>query len=184
MKIYLTLLFFCSYLISGQACASGFAGHYDASNWTQSIDGGLIDISSVPLSISLTSSNDASGEINKFQDFTISAETSGTVSFNWSYLTLDTDGSSNDDFGWLLNGVFTKISDSDGTNNQSETFSATVAAGDIFGFRAYSLDSLGGAATTTISQFAAPVPLPTAVWLFGSGLLGFLWQAKRKNHIL
>jgi len=80
--------------------------------------------------------------------------------------------------------VFTKISDSDGTNNQSETFSATVAAGDIFGFRAYSLDSLGGAATTTISQFAAPVPLPTAVWLFGSGLLGFLWQAKRKNHIL
>jgi hypothetical protein len=183
MKIYLSLFFFCAYLTSGQTAALGFTNQYSAANWTQAIDGGSIDLTQAPTSISINSSDDASGEINKFQDFTISATNTGLVSFNWSYLTQDTDGAGNDDFGWLLNGVFTKISNGDGAASQSGVFSASVAVGDVFGFRAYSLDSLGGAATTTISQFAAPVPLPTAAWLFGSGLFGFLWQAKRKNQI-
>ena len=54
----------------------------------------------------------------------------------------------------------------------------------------YSLDSINAAATLELSGLsvshitsltAAPVPIPAAVWLFGSGLLGLIGIAKRKK---
>ncbi|MEO1899651.1 MAG: PEP-CTERM sorting domain-containing protein, partial [Methylococcales bacterium] len=58
-------------------------------------------------------------------------------------------------------------------------------AGEVFGFRAHSIDSAFGAATTTISNFSAPaaVPVPAAVWLFGSGLMGLIAMRKKPSHL-
>ncbi|MEN8106895.1 MAG: VPLPA-CTERM sorting domain-containing protein, partial [Pseudomonadota bacterium] len=44
-------------------------------------------------------------------------------------------------------------------------------------------DQCCGTATTTVSDFSAPgiIPIPAAVWLFGSGLIGLVGMARRKH---
>ncbi|MDD5578807.1 MAG: hypothetical protein PHY16_05925 [Methylobacter sp.] len=186
MKKYLFL--FCFFLAMNSAKAatiSNFIDEYDVSNWTKIVDGGSINPNLAPSFILLTSSND--GSHNKtYQDFTISAAGSGLVSFDWAYLALDLRFSSKfDPFGWLLNGEFTKLTDNKGFPLQFGEFSASVSLGDVFGFRIISKDSFGGPAFVGISGFSAPapapaaVPAPAAIWMFGAGLLGLLWQSKR-----
>jgi hypothetical protein len=59
-------------------------------------------------------------------------------------------------------------------NNWDENLAAFTSGGDAnFG---------GRTSDFVINSNVAPVPLPAAVWLFGSGLIGFLWQSKR-NHL-
>ena len=46
----------------------------------------------------------------------------------------------------------------------------------------------GGNATTLLTAFSvtaelAPVPIPAAAWLFGSGLLGLVGMARRKKVV-
>jgi len=140
--IYLSVIFM---ILAGSDLAfAGFSGTYQSQNWSVYIDGGSIDTTAAPDWISITSSDDQSAELNKYQQIIITAVYSGQVSFNWSYDTLDIDGPSNDDFGWLLNDEFTLLSDPDGDISQVGSFVADIVAGDVFGFRMYSLDSLGG----------------------------------------
>jgi hypothetical protein len=61
-----------------------------------------------------------------------------------------------------------------------------VLAGDIFGFRANSVDSVLGSATTTISNFntsfnspPSSVPVPGALWLVVAPLMSLIVK-KRK----
>ncbi|WP_150047842.1 MULTISPECIES: hypothetical protein [Methylomonas] len=160
-------------LAGSNGAFAGFSGSYQPQNWSIYTDGGSIDTAVAPDWISITSSDDQSGELNKYQQIIITAVYSGQVSFNWRYDTLDIDGPSNDDFGWLLNGEFSLLSDPDGDISQAGSFVADIVAGDIFGFRIYSLDSLGGASTALISQFSAPgtspapepIPIPTVAWM-------------------
>ena len=147
-----------------------FAGDYAPGNWTQSIGGdGSIDTSGAPASIILRGADDGSGnDVNT--DFTIAAPTGGTVSFNWNFSTLD--HSAFDDFGYLLNGAFTQLTNNGGSRNQSGSASFLVLTGDVFGFRQNSEDSDFGRASTTISNFDGPTapasvpgPLPIlGVW--------------------
>jgi len=184
MKKYLILSLF---LCFGTANAN-FSGGYDVSNWSQSLDGGIIDLSGAPDSINLISSNVDNDEPAS-TDFTIIALNDGVVSFDWSFSSRD-EGPGFDPFGWLLNGAFTQLT-VDGPNGsgpltQLGSTMFNVLAGDIFGFSARSIDSCCGAATTTISNFSAPdvsvsaVPVPAAAWLFGSALLGFFGFSRRK----
>lgn len=148
-------LFVCLFLGSANAAIiNDFTGGYDASNWDQSLDGGSIDLSGAPFSIIAISSNSGGGSSNT--EFTIAALEDGLVTFDWLYNTADSDGSSFDPFGWLLNGVFTQVTTNGVFATQSGTESFSVLSGDIFGFRAYSTDSVFGSATTTISNFSAP----------------------------
>jgi hypothetical protein len=171
-------------LVTGQANAA-FVDAYDVDNWDRAINKGAINTKSAPDLIKLTSSNNGNG--NRNQDFTIEAVASGLVTFNWSYVTSDSQKDAKfDPFGWLLNGVFTQLTVNGKNNiNQSGIFSSMVKAGDMFGFRANSLNSKFGAATTTISNFSAPsqVPVPAAIWLIGAPLMGLLGK-KRKSIII
>jgi hypothetical protein len=173
-------------IFANQANAA-FVDAYDVDNWNRSIDRGAINTKDAPVSIKLTSSNVAKDKNkgNRNQDFTIESVGNGIVTFDWSYRTTDTDGPKYDPFGWLLNGIFTKLTDDNGKKKQSGSFSAKVKVGDLFGFRANSFDSLLGAATTTITNFSAPsqVPVPAALWLIGAPLLG-LFGRKRKVSAL
>ncbi|NNK54186.1 MAG: HYR domain-containing protein, partial [Flavobacteriaceae bacterium] len=85
-------------------------------------------------------------------DLTVPVTVAGDVSFDWDYTTPD--GPAFDSFGYLLNGVFTELTDPGGANDQSGNSGLiSLAPGDVFGFRSSSVDGLFGAATTTISNF-------------------------------
>jgi hypothetical protein len=178
MKNIIKSALLLSLLLAGSAQAA-FISAYDVTKWTKSINGGSINTSGSPNSVALTSSNNGGGAKN--QDFTIAAAGNGIVSFNWNYTTTD-DNSVWDSFGWLLNGVFTKLTVDGATLSQSGAVSFNVLAGNVFGFRANSLDSVYGAATTTVSNFNAPsaVPLPAAIWLMGVPLIGLMGSKRKK----
>ena len=85
-------------------------------------------------------------------DLTVPVTMAETVSFDWDYTTPD--GPAFDSFGYLLNGVYTELTDPGGANDQSgNSGPINVAPGDVFGFRSASVDGEFGAATTTVSNF-------------------------------
>lgn len=178
MKNIIKSIIILSLLMAGSVQAA-FVNAYDVTKWTKTTNGGSISTIGTPNSVVLTSSNNGGG--NKNQDFTIAAAGDGIVSFNWNYTTTD-DNSVWDSFGWLLNGVFTKLTVNGAILTQSGTVSFNVFTGNVFGFRANSLDSVFGAATTTVSSFNAPsaVPVPAAIWLMGVPLMGLMGLKRKK----
>lgn len=178
MKNIVKSVLFLSLIMAGSVQAA-FINSYDVTKWTKTTNGGSINTAGAPNSVVLTSSNNGGGAKN--QDFAIAAAGDGIVSFNWNYATTDIN-SSWDPFGWLLNGVFTKLTVNGSALTQSGTVSFNVLAGNVFGFRANSVDSAFGAGVTTISNFSAPnpVPVPAAIWLMGIPLMGLMGLKRKK----
>ena len=85
-------------------------------------------------------------------DITVPITEDVTINFDWTYAT--DDGVEFDTFGYLINGVFTELTDIDGDIfDQSGTETVVLSNGDIFGFRAFTLDNTFGAATATVTNF-------------------------------
>jgi uncharacterized protein YrzB (UPF0473 family) len=84
-------------------------------------------------------------------DITAPVLTTQTLSFDWTYTTPD--GAYWDTFGYLLNGTYVQLTNSFGGNNQSGSATVDVSAGDVFGFRSYTVDNIVGASSTTVSNF-------------------------------
>ncbi len=100
----------------------------------------------------VTISSDNGSGAEGFTDLTVPVTAAEAVSFDWDYTTPD--GPAFDSFGYLLNGVFTELTDPAGATVQSgNSGPINLAPGDVFGFRSRSLDGLFGAATTTVSNF-------------------------------
>jgi len=167
---------FITALAERQARAD-FSGPYAPPNWTFTqteqdpdfpANGSFTNDGSV-LTITGSDTNQNTGWSNT--DYTIAAAASGTWSFDWSYTTLDVGYESG---GYLLNGIYTILAGQGwGPIPGSGSVSISVAAGDVIGFRAHSVDNQAGAATLTITNFVGPVPAPGALALLGiAGLVG------------
>jgi hypothetical protein len=100
-------------------------------------------------SVGLTGGNDGSA-IPGITDLWLVAPASGTVSFSYSYSSLDFPGF--DSAGFILNG-FVQLADSDGEFGGA-VFS--VLAGDVFGFRVATADNTGEPGVFTVSNFIGP----------------------------
>jgi flagellin len=134
---------------------AGFSGSYAPGNWTETKvnnTDGSTNTAGAPTSIILTGPDD--GGTNGEENFTITAQAGGTVSFNWTFSSADPGGGDYDTAGYLINGVYTKIVNIDSQGSGSSSF--TVSAGDTFGFSARASDNTLGPGTFTISNLVAP----------------------------
>jgi hypothetical protein len=85
-----------------------------------------------------------------FTDFTVAVTEAANITFDWDYTLNDAPGF--DSFGYLLNGVYTMLTDPL-LGNQSGTGAVAVAPGDVFGFRSQTDDNIFGNNETVISNF-------------------------------
>jgi len=144
---------------------AGFIQAYDLANFTltnQNADGAAVTPDGGS-SVVFTGGNNGSG-LSGSTDLTIAAAISGLVSFQYSYLSLDTPGF--DTAGFLVNGLFTQLTDTSGDSGKT---AFSIAAGQRFGFRMTTFDNQGEPGILTISNFSAPssaaaAPEP-ATWL-------------------
>ena len=100
----------------------------------------------------------------------------GNVSFNYDY-TESFDSFGLGDFSYLKNGIATQIAAVAGSN--SITFA--VNPGDTFGFQLSGGYSLSNSAT--ITNFAAPVPEPSALLLLATGFTGIIGMRRRRQQV-
>jgi len=154
-KLY--ILLFAAFSLSAHA---QFSGAYQPAKWTltrATVSNGSVNTAGAPTSITLRGS-DGSDASDVDTDFTITAIASGTWSFNWSYHSNDSyNDPSYDIAGIVINGVFTPVSSTTGSIDQSGTFVAPfVTAGTTIGFRVRATDNIEGDATFTISSFSPP----------------------------
>jgi hypothetical protein len=168
---------------SGTAHA-GFVGSYDLSNWTLTNTNadGFLTVLVPQTSIQLTGGDNQSFA-NGFTDFTITAVASGNVTFNWGYTSNDT--GNYDQGGFLLNGVFTNLGEND---NQTPffdgSFTSPVSAGDVFGFRVFTVDNIFGPGNFGVTNFSAPdvVPEPGSLVLLALGAVGGALLFRRRSQ--
>jgi hypothetical protein len=111
----------------------------DADGSAQTPDGGL--------SVILTGGNNGSGSEGT-TDWVIQSLETGNVLFDYYYGSLDYPGF--DYAGYLLNGNFVQVGDSDGTSGSA---GFAVNDGDTFGFRVGTVDNTGEPGVLTISDF-------------------------------
>jgi len=179
--------------LSAPAAYADFSGGYAIALWNIAENGGSVDTSGAPGSVSLVSNN--VGTTNANQDLTFTAFENATITFDWSYSTVDTatattQGAQWDPFGYLHAGSFTQLTDNAGADSQNGSVSFDVIIGEVFGFRSNTVDGIAGAATTSVMNFAANapspavVPLPPAAWLMGAAVGGLLLVPQRSKKAL
>ena len=178
------------------ALTMGFQSEYAPANWTltNSNADGSVNTAAAPTSISLTGGNNGSNTVGR-TSYTITAPSSGTVSFDWSYTTPDSVTSPFctsfpnttfcDPLIRVLNGAETILISPSGGGFQNGSDSFAVIAGDVFGFRIDTSDNRFGAATTTFSNFSAPSATPVPFEfspVVGLTMLGVGYGVKRLWH--
>ncbi|MBK9257004.1 MAG: HYR domain-containing protein [Saprospiraceae bacterium] len=136
----------------------GFENEFAPGNWTLSNSNagdGDVDESLAPSSITITGSNTVVNPGGNNTDYciTVPGSTSGEITFDWSYTTSDADGSFWDRFGYVVDGIFTQLSDNAGPNNQMGSVTIPLSPDQEFCFRIFSVDQVAGAAVTITMNF-------------------------------
>ena len=186
---------------------NGFSVEYDPSQWTRNVDGnGSAEFTGTGDSTILTITGADSREIALADDrsgfelednnagpmvlsdgvFTevlfFESHSAGTIDFDWYYFTQTSPESHI--FGWLLDTVFTPLSDISGTDSQYGSEEFLVDANQSFGFGLWSVEPNGhGNGIAEISNFsftAAEVPEPSTIAFFAL-LCAFITFNRKKR---
>lgn len=137
----------------------GFTGIFSPNNWTKTIDnttnGGSITFSVDGNSVTIVSDDNFNEIAVDTKICSIQFPYNALVTFNYNYKTIDRDGPLYDPFGYYTgtNGDFIQISDNNGPNEQSGSYSVQVNKGKEFCFVQKCTDQQLGPATTIISNF-------------------------------
>lgn len=174
-------------LLSLGNAQAAFTGDIDTSLWATDIstDGNGSAVVSPDKSTLTLVSNDVDGSSSLWGnasavDYRISLAAPELLSFHWAYSTLDDNGSTQDPFGYTVNGVFTQLSQDGSWAAQSGDVSLNLSAGQTFAFTLKSADSIFGAATVVVSQVSA-VPEPAELALSLAGLLAVVGASRRSR---
>ena len=129
------------------------------------------------------SDNDVGESLTTLENTAAMAE---TLTFKWSYTTMDCCGSVYDPGGYVINGVLTQLTPSVGPMadigaTYTGVVSLVLGAGDTYGFYVDSTDSILGPGT--IEFGTVPEPSTWAMLLVGFGVLGY-FGVKRRNGAL
>ena len=169
-----------------EALNIGFNGPYDPSQWTTTILGspsqGSAVFSASHTMLTLLGGNagcvgGVAGFLGPCQINVTTNRPNTIFTFHWDYVTNDVDGPGFDEFGLLVNGGRTVLSDVGGPVHQSGDVS--IAANTQFGWFVNCTDCTGGAATTVITNFVAATPEPGSLILLGFGLIALVGMRQR-----
>jgi hypothetical protein len=154
-----------------------FSGPYDHANWTFT-QAGNSSFSATLTTLTLNGSSNAT-TFNALTTYSIAADASGTVSFNWNYSSNDTGGY--DYAGFYINGAFTTLAFN--STQGSGSISRTVNQGDDIGFWVFSVDSVNAPGILNISNFSGPVgiPEPGSLGLLALGTIGGALSFRRRR---
>ncbi len=83
----------------------------------------------------------------------------------------------------LLNFSITGVAD-DTVNSYAMGSTLNPAANEFFAAHIAGFDDIDGVTSAKFSGSALVIPVPAALWLFGSGLAGLIVVAKKKKHKL
>jgi len=159
-----------------RAITIGFNGPYDPSQWTTTILGSPSQGSAVFAAshTMLTIMGGNAGCVGGVAGFLGPCQINVTTNFpntaftfHWDYATSDADGPEFDQFGLLVNGARTLLSDVGGPIHQMGDVS--IAANTQFGWFVNCTDCTGGLATVNITAFTAAAPEPASLVLLGLG---------------
>jgi hypothetical protein len=162
--------------LKATTAALGFQAPFDNASGTFYNTGtfttGGYDFTNAPNSITVTSSNDLSGNDGSRIWTTGVIKEAGTITFNWSYSTPQ--GPTDDAMVYRKNTeskkVFTGFTYSGGST-QSGIQTISVNPGDQISFEVFTFDNSGGACTYTLSNFAFTPSIPATYQWSGNSLI-------------
>jgi len=129
------------------------------------------------------------GPLSSLTTYTATSGGAQTLTFDWTYGSVDGEGSAFDPGGWILNGVQTQLSPNDLLfDSASGQLTLNLAAGDNYGFYIYSTDSQAGRGDIAVrpaqrlsAETLAAVPEPASWALMIGGFFGLGLALRRRR---
>lgn len=172
------------FALTFQAKASSITAFSLQFTLTNNSADGSVMVSSDGLTVTLTGGNNGSG-LPGTTDFLTTALAAGTVSFDFSYSSLDDPGF--DFAGYVLGANFVPLADTDG---EFGSVMFPVNLGDTFGFEVDTQDNTGEPGILTVTNFTGPgassVPEPGTFPLAIVGSLAVVvlrWKMHRRSRL-
>lgn len=184
-----SITFIAAALLSVGSAQAAFTGDFAPGQWSTAITpggNGSAVFANDGSTLTLTSSNHEAFTSLLGADVSsvITLQHDASISFDWSYVSNDENGSTADPFGYSLNGTFVQLSANDSWDPQSGSLTLNLSKGNTLAFVNRSVDSIFGASVATVSAFKAvntpAVPEPSGLALAAAGLAAVAVIGRRR----